>query len=106
MELFFLRIDNSHCNGIHSTLTAVHCFNNGCVGKQPTAWKEYCAKNWLEELQKSMDRCPGRSNMTEILLKTVLNTIKSINKGGWYERYESSSFLYPCKMNDFGGVLE
>ena len=25
-------------------LTAVHCFDNGYVGKQPAAWKEYCAE--------------------------------------------------------------
>ena len=25
-------------------LTAVHCFDNGYVGKQPSAWKEYCVE--------------------------------------------------------------
>ena len=42
--IFFTRIDDSHCDRIHSTLTAVHCFGNGYVGNQPVAWKEYCAE--------------------------------------------------------------
>ena len=61
-------------------LTAVRCFNNGHVGKQPVAWKEYCAEYWLKELQDSMDRCNGCRDITEILLKTALNTIQSINQ--------------------------
>ena len=70
-------IDDSHCDRIHSSLTAVRCFDNGYVGKQPVAWKEYCAEHWLKEFQESMDRCTGRRDVTEILLKTVLNTIQS-----------------------------
>ena len=35
---------------------------------------------WLKELQESMDRCTGHNNITERLLKTVLNTIQSINE--------------------------
>ena len=69
----------SHCDRIHSSLTAVHCFNNGYVEKQPVAWKEYCAAYWLKELWENMDRCTGCRDITEILLKTVLNTIQSIN---------------------------
>ena len=49
------------------------------LGKQSVAWKEYCAEYCLKELQESMDRCTGCRNITEILLKTVLNTIQSIN---------------------------
>ena len=49
------------------------------VGKQPLAWKEYCAEYWLKEHQESMDRYTGRCDMTEILLKTALNTIKKVN---------------------------
>ena len=60
------------------TLTAVRCFCNGYVGKQPLAWKEYCVEHWLKELQESMDRCTDRSDITEILLNTALNTIQSI----------------------------
>ena len=34
----------------------------------------------LKELQESMDRCTGHHHITEILLKTALNTIQSINQ--------------------------
>ena len=67
--LFFPRIDDNHCNRIHSSLTVVHFFNSGYVGKQPVAWKEYCVELWLKELQKSMDRCTGCCDITEILLQ-------------------------------------
>ena len=72
--------DDSHCNRIHFSLTTVHCFNNAYVAKQPVAWKEYCAEYWLKELLESMDRCTGCSDITEILMKKVLNTIQSIVK--------------------------
>ena len=65
---------------IHYSFIAVHCFNNGYVGKQLVAWKEYCAEYWLKELQESMDWCTGCYNITGILLKTVLNTMQSMNK--------------------------
>ena len=77
LSLFFPRIDDSHCVRIHSFLTAVQCFDSGYVGKQPVAWKEYCAEYWLKQLQDSMDGCPGRSDITETLLKTALNNIKT-----------------------------
>ena len=67
--MFFSRIDDSHCYRIYSSLTTVRCFDNAYVGKQPVAWKEYCAEYWLKELQESMDRCTGRLDITEILLK-------------------------------------
>ena len=73
--IFFLRIDDSHCDRIHSSLTSVNCFDNGCVRKQPVAWKEFCAEYWLKELEESMVRCTDHSSLTEILLKTDLNTI-------------------------------
>ena len=41
--------------------------------------KKYCAEYWLKELQESMDRCTGHHDITEIVLKTALNTIQSIN---------------------------
>ena len=78
--IFFPRIDDSHCDRIHSFLIAVRCFDDGYVGKQPVAWKEYCAEYFLKEIQESMDRCTGRRNITETLLKTALNTIQSINQ--------------------------
>ena len=43
--------------------------SNGYVGKQPVAWKEHCAEYWLKELQEGMDKCTGRRDVTEILLK-------------------------------------
>ena len=65
---------------IHSSLTAVRCLDNGYMRKQPVAWKEYCAEYWLKELQKNMDSCTGRRNITELLLERALNTIQSINR--------------------------
>ena len=67
--IFFPWIDNSHCDRIHYSLTPVCCFNDGYVGKQPVAWKEYCVECWLKELQESLDRCNGCSNISEMLLK-------------------------------------
>ena len=61
---FSPRIDDSHCDRIHSFLTAVHCFDDDYVG-QPVAWKEYCAKYWLKELQGSMNMRTGRRDITE-----------------------------------------
>ena len=76
--IFFPRIDG-HCDRIHSSLTAVRCFDNGYVGKQPVSWKENSAEYWLKELQESIDSCTGFRDLTEILLKTTLNSIQSIN---------------------------
>ena len=61
-------------------VTGSHRFDDCYAGKQPVAWKEYYAEDWLKELEESMDRCTGCSNITEILLKRMLNTIQSINK--------------------------
>ena len=65
----FRGLKTVNCDRVHSSLTAVHCFDNDYVGKQLVARKEYCAKNWIKELQESMDRCTGRRDETEILLK-------------------------------------
>ena len=35
-------IDDSYCDKIHSSVTAVRCFDKGYVGKQPVAWTGYC----------------------------------------------------------------
>ena len=72
--IFFQRIDDSHCDRIHSSLTAVCCFDNGYVGKQPVAWREYCVEYWLKEFHERMERCTGHRDITEILLKMALNT--------------------------------
>ena len=79
--ILFPRIDDSHCDRIHCSLTTVCCFDNGYVGKQPVTWKEYCAEHWLKELEESMDKCTGCRDITEILLKTALNTIHSFVNG-------------------------
>ena len=50
------------------------------MGKQPVAWREYCAEHWLKELQESMDMCTGHLDITEVLLKTALNTIQLISQ--------------------------
>ena len=44
------------------------------------AWKECFAEHWLKELQESICICTGRSDITEIMLKTALNTVQSINQ--------------------------
>ena len=51
-------------------LITVCCFDTGYV--------EYCAEYWLKELQESMDRCTCCHDITEILLKTMLNTIQQL----------------------------
>ena len=48
--MFFPRTDDSYCYRIHSSLTAVHYFDDGCVEKQPVALKEYCAVNLLPDV--------------------------------------------------------
>ena len=78
MPIFFPRTDDSHCDSNDSSLTAVLCFNNGYVGKQSMASKEYCREFWLKELEESTNRCTGHRNITEILLKRARNTIQSI----------------------------
>ena len=60
----FSRIYDSHCHRIHSSLIAVQCFDDGYMGQQPVAWKEYCAEDWLKELQQSMDKCTCRRDVT------------------------------------------
>ena len=62
--IFFSRIDDSYCDRIHSSVTAVLCFDNGYVRKKPLAWKEYCAEDWLKEHQESID-CTGCPDITE-----------------------------------------
>ena len=68
--------DDSHCDSIRSSLTAVH----GYVGKQPVDMEEYCEEYCLKERQESMDRCTGHGDIPEILLKMTLNTLQSINQ--------------------------
>ena len=76
--IFFPRIDDNHCDKIHSSFTSVRCFKNGYVGKQPVTLKEYCAEYRLKDLQESMNRSTSRRDITEILMKTPLNTLQSL----------------------------
>ena len=68
---FFRRIDNAHCDRIHSSLTAVHSFDDGYVGKQPV---HSLKRIFCRELVKgnpgsfNMDKCTDRCDITEILL--------------------------------------
>ena len=57
-----LRTDDSQCDRIHSSLTPVHCFKDGYVGKQPVAKKEYCGEYWYY-------RQPGKHGWVHLLLQ-------------------------------------
>ena len=73
----FPRIDDNNCNRLHSSVTAIHCFDDGFVGKQSLALEEYFAEYWLKEVHESMDRYSACHDITEILLKMALNTTQS-----------------------------
>ena len=92
--IFFPRINDSHCDMTHSSVTAVRFFDNRNVGKQPVAWKEYCVGYWLKELQESMDRCTGRRGITKILLKRHYTPYNQRNNFRWRERSESCRIDY------------
>ena len=49
----------SHCDRIHSSITAVHSFDDRYIGKQPLAWKELCAEYWLTHSHTPFD-APGK----------------------------------------------
>ena len=40
---YSFRVEDSLCDKIHSSLTAFNHFDKVYVGKQPVAWKVYCA---------------------------------------------------------------
>ena len=65
---FCTRTDDSHCNSIHSSLTTDHSFDNGYVGKQPVAYKEYFME--LEKLE-----ILGKDGLVIIILMRHLNSI-------------------------------
>ena len=60
-----------YCDRIHSSLT-VDCFDDGYVGKQSVAMSTAL----VIKLQERKDRCTGRREITEMMLKTTLNTIQ------------------------------
>ena len=74
LPTFLSRIDDSHCDRVHSSPTAVNCFDYCYVGKQPVVWKKHCAEYWFKELQESMGRCTGRRDIK----KTALNIFFSL----------------------------
>ena len=39
LTIVFPRIDDIHCGRIYFSFTAVHCFADGYLEKQPVAWK-------------------------------------------------------------------
>ena len=43
-QYFFPKIDDSNCDRIHSSLTAIRCFDNGYAGKHQMAWKGVLVK--------------------------------------------------------------
>ena len=40
-----LKINDSHCDRIHSFLNGILCLDDVYMGKQPVAWEEYYAKH-------------------------------------------------------------
>ena len=88
--IFFLRIDDSHCNRIHSSITTVHCF-------AILMW-ESNQKNIVQctgiELQESMGRYIFRRNVTEVMLKIMLKPIQSINQS-------NNKTLHQFKLKEF-----
>ena len=83
--IFFPRIDESKGDRIHSSLSVVHCFYNGYVGKKPVAWK------------KLLCRVGPTGKRILFTLKTVLNTIQSINESAVFTKHsqEHSLSIYP-----------
>ena len=79
-QIFFQRIDEGHGVGTWSSLTTVHCFDDGYIGKLSVAWIVYCAEYWVKELQERMDRYTGCSSITEKMLNMTLDTIQSIKQ--------------------------
>ena len=66
-EKLLIRSYFSFCHSVFKRLMLQTCKNQGLF------WKG------LKYLQENMDRCTGSRNITEILLKTALNTIRSNN---------------------------
>ena len=60
---FFSRLDNGHCDSIHSTLTADHCFDNIFLGKQPVAWKNIVRSTGTKEAQGKHGWCIVRRDI-------------------------------------------
>ena len=97
-------LNDSPCDRIHICRIAVRGFNNGYVGgKQPMAWKEFCAEFWSREFQENMDRCTGRLDATEITLKSALNTNLHFTTGlQWDKAKYFGNLVTVVRVNRFG----
>ena len=62
-------IDDSHRDRIHSSLAAVHYFDNSYIGIQSVACTEYCAECWLKEL---WERKALAGALTTVITETLL----------------------------------
>ena len=73
----------------------IHFSDDGYEGKQPMAWKECYSEYWFKKkkLQESMDRCTGRRQLTEILFKTALNTVRSTSL--FSRLFDKTEFMDP-----------
>ena len=60
-------------------------FQQWLYGKAASGLERKLCKVLVKRTQESMDRCTGQLNITEMLLKTALNTIQSIIKTLHYE---------------------
>ena len=49
--------------GVHSSLTNVHYFDNGYMGKQPVAWIEYCHTGYKNSREVWIDALAAAINM-------------------------------------------
>ena len=97
VSIFFPSTDDIHCDSIHSSPIAVCCFDDGYVEKQPMALNEYFVEYWLKELQESIDRCTGRRDITEIMLKHTVNYNNFITRTS--ESRAMSQFLQKTSLS-------
>ena len=103
-SIFFPRINDIHCYKIHSSVIAVHCFDDVYVGKKPVDRKEHCAQYWLKEIQESMDICTDYRDIAEIMLKH--HTInQSINRTILFFRINEQGLLTFMKISHEGTNL-
>ena len=78
-SIFFPRIDDYHCDTIRSSRTAVHCFENGYVGKQPVALEKYSVEYWLKQLRiKGGNACNQHFLLFPYCFLFTLSTTNSI----------------------------
>ena len=69
VAIIFPRMVDTHCDRIHSSLKADHCFDRGNEGQQPVDRKEFCAEYWYKRLQEGMDQCTFLYDIADLMLK-------------------------------------